>query len=646
MKLTRQLEMAGWIVLLLFSFACSDDSGTPSTGGDTDTEMEAGENAEADVLDCPPYVEPQYEVDLQQKKFAVNLLHFNLQYVAGGLEGYDDTQPDIFNLDEQETEDLIIRESFVPVVDFYDEHPDWHVTLEMQGYMVEAVRDRFPDTMLKLRNLVEEGRAEIVSWHYSDQLFLAYPKRAMEWSIARNDQALRESCLPRRGSVFTQEGQFGEGMVPLMKENDYRTGLYAMNLLSFFTKPFDGKPWFDLHGIDIVICEKEVHDTETGIDLVWTFFDDGELMATGMLNPYMLPYFQYNPDAMDTYAKELTDLETEGYKHVTISEYVAHLEAQNIAKPTLPTVLDGTWHPKKTDDFFLWMGGKEGAGDEQDNHVLATNVQAYHKVLAAETALAAYPNDALQDDFNDAVRELLFAHCSDSTGWRPWRKEVEYSLSHAEAAKEAAGRVLEGVRDTQGWEHIRVDNSTGEVVGEMIFPEAPDAVDPLFDIPTESAREMDVSWYSHGDNVREVRVEIAAVAAPTSDETDRVSAMLTMPYSADDIIYSPGLIDAETVHYAREDFWFEGYGYTHLPLHNGLLGLGGDRWLILDTSVCHLAPRIPNKEDTVAPDSIQIIDNSLRYDRSDSWAFYILTGTEQEAIDFAVRKNVKREWQE
>lgn len=97
--------------------------------------------------------------------YVVALLHFNLQYVAGGMEGTFADWP----CDEQSIEDQIIIESFEPILDLMLEHPDWSIDLELQGYMVEVMADRHPPVLDKLHTLAHGGQVELVSWHYSAQ---------------------------------------------------------------------------------------------------------------------------------------------------------------------------------------------------------------------------------------------------------------------------------------------------------------------------------------------------------------------------------------------------------------------------------------------------------------------------------------------
>src|SRR5678815_2600130 len=66
----------------------------------------------------------------------VILYHFNLQYVAGGMNRFPDgiSRDPNYNLTEAQVEDLIITESFAPILGILEKHPTWHIDLEPVSY--------------------------------------------------------------------------------------------------------------------------------------------------------------------------------------------------------------------------------------------------------------------------------------------------------------------------------------------------------------------------------------------------------------------------------------------------------------------------------------------------------------------------------
>ena len=128
-----------------------------------------------------------------EHKYALALFHFNIQYVAGGLIGLLPEPRNLLELwmllwevSAEEVEDQIVRESLEPILDLYGSHPDWGVDIELQGYFIEVLAERHPDVLEKLKALVLAGRVELVSFHYSDQLFIAYSREDLERSQVLN----------------------------------------------------------------------------------------------------------------------------------------------------------------------------------------------------------------------------------------------------------------------------------------------------------------------------------------------------------------------------------------------------------------------------------------------------------------------------
>jgi len=135
-------------------------------------------------------------------------------------------------------------------------------------------------------------------------------------------------CVPLSGVVFNQEGQSGEGKHAFMAEHGYTISVFPKNLLNYYQG--DGVRWplYTNHGVDVVVGPTDVA-TETGLSVNWTYFDDGEILALGgTLDPYFAP-MQPEPkwDHLSEYETSLSDLESEGYKIATITDYVAHLKA-------------------------------------------------------------------------------------------------------------------------------------------------------------------------------------------------------------------------------------------------------------------------------------------------------------------------------
>ncbi|HOX28327.1 MAG TPA: hypothetical protein PLQ76_04135, partial [bacterium] len=278
-------------------------------------------------------------------KYALAVYHYNLQYVAG----------------DSKVEGRIIKYGFDPMLDFFLRHPNWGGDLEMQGYMLDALAERAPETLEKLRTLANRGQIDVVSFHYSDQLFLAYPAHDMYWSARLNDEAFKRHNVKRSNVVFTQEGQYGEGMAPLMKGHGQNILILPKNLYRYWQGEQTAAPYYKVRGAEVMLSSRDVKydDEHANIDVHWTFCDDGELLPTNRATPYS-EHYQYRPEAMAKYESELEALEKDGYRIGKISDYMREVKAAGVQPSVLKAAPDGTWQPDDTENVFRWMGDHVG----------------------------------------------------------------------------------------------------------------------------------------------------------------------------------------------------------------------------------------------------------------------------------------------
>ena len=427
------LPIAILLLLPLWLFIGCDKASNEIADDDMEVEMEAEEQvAPACFWDHVP----QDEIDLNQTKFALSMFHFNVQYVAGGLvddEHGEFCGPPCEGWGAEEVEDWIIRETFAPVLTFYLEHPQWKVTFEMQALMLEIIEQRHPEVLADLQEATQAGIVELVSFHYSDQLFLAYPTLDMERSVAITKNLFEQNCVPLSPVVFNQEGQAGEGRHRFMAAHDYEIAVFPVNLFRY-VRGGDAVRWpyYKQHGVDVVVGPGGVAPA-SGIEVDWVFFDDGELLAPGKhINPYFAWVGGANPEKLAEYEAKLLDREAAGFKITSISDYVAHLKAQQIEQPEMPPILDNTWQPPSTDSMFRWMGGvgalPNSPAYEQDNLVRSGNYRARTEVVAAEVfveAAKATGKDTADEEaklaqaWRESGRQTPILASSSSHNWWP-----------------------------------------------------------------------------------------------------------------------------------------------------------------------------------------------------------------------------------
>ncbi len=549
--------------------------------------------------------------------FVVALLHFNLQYVAGGMEGTFEDWP----CDEQSIEDQIIVESFEPILDLMLEHPDWAIDLELQGYMIEVMADRHPAVLDKLHTLANGGQVELVSWHYSAQLWTAYPWLDQQRSIERTQAIFAQHDLPLSGVVFSQEGQFGQGMLERMPEYGYDIAVLPHNLGELYWGADPDESLFH-YGDVLIIPSRGVTGLDGSYQVHWAFFDDGELLATDDQNPYMGPYFVHDPQAVAAWANRVQAYVDMGAHVVSISEYVRAV-ADRGALP-LPPVLDGTWQPADTGNLELWMGGPGLWSDtEQDNAVLTWNVRARQRTAGAELLAAGDAEaEALVDQ---AWREALLGQVSDATGWNPFHTETAYALEHAGLAADLADEAVDLVCEAQGHRgvDVQVDLHSGEITWDPPRP----AVEPAIEAPVQvglCGRAGSTSWTETPDGHARLTVEM-----PAADE----APCLAFPWDAQVYATIPALLDETVVTVDASLYGAEGMG---LPLPSGLLRLEDGLWLIKDTASMHLAAVFEHSEGRVVFE-----DRTFDDDGDARWELLLVQGDESTAADLARRTNLE-----
>ena len=578
-------------------------------------------------------------------KFSLAVYHFNLQYVAGGIHGFL-AQPET---SEQELEDLIVTQSFEPLVALFERHPTWGGSFEMQGLLLEALEQRFPDLAVRFGRLVQRGQVDLMTFHWSDQLYLAYPYRDQRWSWDQNQRILQRMCLPQSPAFFTQEGQYGEGMARLAHDETDAMAILPRNQLTFNLG--EDKPrglWLERDGLRLLTTDGYADDA-SGWALDWNFVDDAELLATGGINPYFPELFKVSEQAVKEYEDKLQALEDAGFRVATIREYRRQLEAAGVAPTPIPFVHDGQWQSDAGDNLFQWMGfGAGWAGDERDNAILTGNVKISRRIRAAEILLdqadAAGGDTAdLRARLDGAIRDLLKAEVSDSTGWRPYIVEVQYSLDHAAAAEAAVQGVLVDALDRLGiagdaW----VDLGSGAVTDAPSDSEAPDLLDapPFPFVLDDGGRGAAVTVQDFGGDHVEVWIDLPARTPATAGSVRPAPIRVSVPEPLTQLSYSPALLEDRvvTVPLADYDLTVEQEVTPKNRLcvgtPNGLVGLGGDRWLIVDTAATHVAT-------CLSAEGVWWEDQTQPNQDATMWHLLYLEGTEQQALELARRTNVE-----
>lgn len=682
-KAERLLPTAAAIALALTLSACSDDDApatAPDAGADArdaDTQqpedvppdvradvpqdLDTGDTSDtsdtddADAPDAepPPCPDPPATPAPPGGRWALTMFHFNVQYVAGGLENFAEialnspaAAPQT-DLTEAEVEDAIITESFAPLIDILERNPELALTLELQGYMVDIIRERHPELLVRMRALAQAGQAELVSIHWSDQFFLAWGRQDMDESWRRTQRSFEEAQLPLSRTVFTQEGQFGEGFAQWLHERRPDSVMVmARNLQGFYQQGLPDQPLWTVHGQDVVL-PRGVADEN--VEKTFIFFDDGELLATGDLNPYVGRSFVRMEGFVRNFERKLQCLHQNGYKVGRIDDYVDAVREQGVEPAVMPPFLDGTWQPRSTTGPLRWLGGRGDAWPhhERDNLVLTTCAKARQRVLALDTAVRAAGDDATQsalDSLAEAWRELLWGQVSDARGVNPWWGEVMYGLEHCGAAETAAANALERLRTERNAAALEIDTLAGTVTELDAVPAerpwfpatAPIAVDVVLD----GERQVDIDWSARDETPAPGTVYRLAVtwnpqpgaqadydACLEDEDTDGPwdcdvrrfpELAIQVPRDAGKVIYTPALGD-QLVTYDEAEFTLEPKALEEgfwTVAADGLVGIEGG-YLIKETTTMHLGVGWRPGEPVV-----EFRDEVLQPRFADTWVFY------------------------
>ncbi len=574
------------------------------------------------------------------RKFALGVFHFNIQYVVGGLIGFLPTAEPLaaWELDEQAVEDAIVRESFEPVLDLFLAHPTWGTDIELQGLFLEVLEARHPRVLDKLRRLAVSGQIEVVSFHYSDQLFLAFPSEAWRRSQELTRAVFERTGVPLATSVFCQEGQAGVGMARAMSERGYRTMIWPTNLWRYQHGDAPVAPHYRFGGRDdvrLTVGGRDLSYRGAGgpVDVTWTFLDDGELLATNHIDPYFPPIFVHDPAAIAAYERELATLEAAGYAITTVSRYASALDELAVPVAEPPPLLDGTWQPQSTDGIKRWLGGVGlWAGAERDNEVRTLQAIAQRELVAAETAAdvagIATAGSSGRVALDGAWRLLALAEVSDSSGINPYRGEIEFGIAHATEALRVARAVIRDAAQRLGLKRVAIDVAAGTVSS------APPAAAPtpipavLAAVVTAPGRTVGESWTREPSGASRVTFDLGASA-----DAGQRSIEVRFPGEAGALVYSPGLAEDTLDSLPREAFEFD---HFQLALANGLIGLGGNRYLVADQALVHVAA-------TVRRDSADVVfgDDTAPADRPVRWSFVVVDGSAEAALAEADRLNVR-----
>lgn len=552
-------------------------------------------------------------------KYSLAIYHYNLEYVAG----------------DTEIENRIIEGSLDPMLDLFLDHPGWGADFEMQGYMIVETAKRFPEIFAKLETLVQRGQISLVSFHYADQLFLAYPAHDMAWSHRLNRRVFEKYGLEQAGAVFAQEGQFGEGMAKFMGDHGFETLVLPKNLYRHAHGEEEAQPYYSLNGISAILGGRGVDYEDGGavVKTTWSYLNDAELLPTGGATPYAQS-FGYVKEAVEKYEAKLEAHEAAGYTIGTIDEYIRDLKEAGVDPAKLKPMIDGAWQPVDTQNLFRWMGNYLAAF-ERDNEILTNNVRVRHRLVAAELVAghleaAGFDTAGMQGDIAEAWRRQSHATVSDSTGWTPFPIEIEYVEDYSAGVEEIVDRVISEAKELLGARTLVADIESGAV--RMLDAPPAETDYERVDCPVDFQLTGEYEQYKY----RCVRVSDSAVRLDMrfmTKNSSKNNMRLSFPRTVDHLLFSPGLWEESYVRYDDSVFDPEDSEF-YIPCSNGLIALEDDLFLIKKTDTIHVTYRYPFGEKTID------VDMNRPPSKGNVWQFYFFRGAPEDAVRFANSVNV------
>ncbi len=505
------------------------------------------------------------------QKYTMALYHFNVQYVPGSTA----------------IENRVIEESFYPLLKMYQRHSTWRCNIELSGYMLELLHQRYPHILDFLKFLVSEGKIELIVSHYSEQFLVAYPRTDMAKSIEISDSLLDSLDLVRSGLFFAQESQWTPGYAELLNAYDYDTVVVSsdpfynylhqrMKITSplyFLEDNSTQSLSADERQVNVLLFTKPklIND----IEFRWSWAYDGEFANTYAYNND----FRYDSSRAQAHENKLEKYEAEGYYFAFISEIVSLLNEMTDPE-RIPKIPEATWDMKKCKGVWRWMGDNI-ADYEDDAFVRAYTYQARQEALVAEVLLEKTREKGIDVSDEEQTllniwKQILLAEVSDSTGWFPWEIEVKESIKLTDSALILLDNVIAELKMKLGYQDslLKVDPSKNTIskVSSISSPE-----------PTSTPNlNMKIKGGPYQINYTKGEFGVTINIKMFLEEKSTVEIRFPAENS---IMYSPSLAENTLITLNPSDI----HENPYLPLSNGLVIINGSKAIIKHCAERHMA---------------------------------------------------------
>lgn len=535
--------------------------------------------------------------------------HFDYQYRAG--------RPEI--------EENTITESIYNILDIFDRHPSWHLSIEIQSEIIPIMYENYSDVFDMIKRMVDREQLELCAIEYSEMLAHAFPYSDFNHSAWYSDQILEEYDLKKSRSVLLQEGQWLPAFFQ-MKQYGYQNFMAdAAKFLYYGFEPTAPVYSWDLTSYDglnpdpnypapnedpiYIVNYKHVPTMEAGVNHFWLWTQDAEIQLEDQkADEEKGTEFEVSEDLKEQYEARLEQLEAIGTQFMTVAEWVDFC-IENGAIEELDFYMPEThWYPADYRGTWRWMGDNQGHTD--DGSMLALHYRTRNKIQAVE---AVFKNSSVyltMDELNSCSEYIerawkfnMLAESTDVLGLAPRDHEREYGFSNSQSVINELNKALSILKSKNPHfairEKIQVDIETGKVLLGNVSGYEFIAVKELSSGYSKSDLPIKVSISTEGlsndynSSVR--RCEYQGViywelnlgfAGSMDWEESEAEISIELEWDSGTIQYSPSLLEDTTVTLNRDDY--DASNDIFLPLSNGLI-YGGEQALVKNCSAHHTA---------------------------------------------------------
>lgn len=399
------------------------------------------------------------------KKYASNIYHYNPQFIPGDIKA----------------ENNIINQSMRGLLEMFEDHPNWKFSIEFSGYGLEIIHERFPDVFALFKKLnVDTKQLELILSPYSDQLSVAYPHADIIKAVEISHKiAANYELIPSR-VLFLQESQWLEDSYLLADYYDYY--VVRKEAFDYYFPDIEGNRVYSYTGPNRGEIRVIPGDYFPNIDFsetwVVTYLGDGEATNTDSYGNY----FQLKQEEQDQYEETLRQFESFGFQIATVREAAEASEARKPEKSLniFDNMPDSFWSMTSTIGAYRWMGDnsypktmpakwypyltQDLTCSENDGELLAKNYRTRNYLLMVQEVYELYSGSLHSTDKNlynnymeQAWKNLILGEVSDSTGWSPYYIEIEYTLDHADIARDYATKALNLIKTRTGKTQFKVN---------------------------------------------------------------------------------------------------------------------------------------------------------------------------------------------